>query len=173
MSTILGVESGRVTLARAHDAWAAAYERERARIVAAVGDHVVAIEHVGSTSIPGVPAKPILDILMGVEDFEKARVCIAPMTNIGYEYRGENGIPRRHYFVRGDPRTHHAHMVEVESDNWQTTLRFRDLLRAHSDLAAEYGRAKELLARTYADDRKAYQRAKDKVVERILSSGHT
>ena len=169
---VLGLACGHVFLARAHAAWAAAYERERAEIAAALGEHIIGIEHVGSTSIPDVPAKPILDILVGIQDFDEARACVAPMTGLGYTYRGENGIPRRHYFVKGDPRTHHVHMVEVQSDTWKGTLRFRDLLRTHPHLASEYACEKERLARTYADDREGYQREKDKVVESILERGH-
>jgi GrpB-like predicted nucleotidyltransferase (UPF0157 family) len=168
MTLVLGLASGYVMLARAHGAWDAAYERERPRIVAALGKLIAGIEHVGSTAIPNVPAKPILDILVGVEDFDEARVCIAPMLAIAYDYRGENGIPRRHYFVKGDPRTHHVHMVEVGSDTWNATLRFRDLLRTHPDVAGEYAREKERLAAAYSDDRETYQREKDRVVERIL-----
>lgn len=169
---VLGLARGQVSLARAHKAWAAAYERERAKIAAALGEHIIRIEHVGSTSIPGVPAKPILDILVGIQDFDESRVCVGPMIGIGYRYRGENGIPRRHYFVKGDPSTHHIHMVEVQSDNWKVTLRFRDLLRMHPHLASEYAREKEHLARAYAGDREGYQREKDKVVEGILERGH-
>lgn len=169
---VLGLARGHVTLARAHNAWAAAFERERAEIAAALGEHALGIEHVGSTSIPNVPAKPILDILVGIQDFDEVRACVALMTRLGYAYRGENGIPRRHYFVKGDPRTHHVHMVEVQSKTWKGTLRFRDLLRTQPHVASEYARAKERLARTYADDREGYQREKDKVVESILDRGH-
>jgi GrpB-like predicted nucleotidyltransferase (UPF0157 family) len=161
---ILGLTSGKVSLARAHDAWAAAYEGERARIVAAIGEHLLDIQHVGSTSIPNVPAKPILDILVG-----EARACVGPMIAIGYTYRGENGIPRRHYFVKGDPRTHHVHMVEVRSDGWRMTLRFRDLLRMNPVLAGEYAREKERLALLHHGNREVYQREKDKIVESILA----
>src|SRR5690606_22052333 len=97
---VLGLASGEISLAWAHDAWAAAYEQERAGIIEAIGEHVLDIEHVGSTSIPKVPAKPILDVLIGVRDFDEANACVAPMVAIGYIYRGENGIPRRHYFVK-------------------------------------------------------------------------
>jgi GrpB-like predicted nucleotidyltransferase (UPF0157 family) len=164
----LGLASAHVSLMRAHDAWAAAYERERVKIAAALGDQMIRIEHVGSTSIPDVPAKPILDILVGVHDFHDARVCVGPMMAIGYSYRGENGIPERHYFVKGEPRTHHVHMVEAQSENWRITLRFRDLLRIHPDLAGEYSREKERLARMHFDNREAYQREKDRVIESIL-----
>jgi GrpB-like predicted nucleotidyltransferase (UPF0157 family) len=169
---VLGLACGHVSLARAHKAWAAAYEHERAKIAAVLGEQITAIEHVGSTSIPDVPAKPILDVLVGIQTFDEARLCIAPMIDIGYTYRGENGIPRRHYFVKGDPRTHHIHMIEVQSDNWNMTLRFRDLLRTHPYLASEYAHEKERLARVYVDDREGYQREKGKVIENILATGH-
>ena len=166
---VLGLEPGKLALARAHDAWAEAYEQERARIVAALGEYLLDIQHVGSTSIPNVPAKPILDILIGVRDFDEATACVEPMIAMGYIYRGENGIPRRHYFVKGDPRTHHVHLVEIASNKWRETLRFRDLLRMNPDLAAEYASAKERLALLHPGNREAYQRGKDKVVESILA----
>lgn len=164
----LGLASGRVSLLSEHEAWAHEFKLEKTRIVAAVGTHILDIQHVGSTSISGVPAKPILDILVGVGDFDRAFACIAPIENIGYRYRGEHGILRRHYFVKGEPRTHHLHMVERDSDNWRLTLAFRDLLRSHEDLAREYTDAKEALAAKYARQRSVYQQEKDKVVERIL-----
>lgn len=168
---VLGLASGEVALARAHDAWALAYERERARIVAAIGGHLLDIQHVGSTSIPNVPAKPILDILIGIRDFDEATEYVAPMIAIGYIHRGENGVPRRHYFVKGDPRTHHVHMVEVRSDDWKVTLRFRDLLRMNRVLADEYAREKERLVLLHFGDREAYQREKGKIVQSILARG--
>ena len=166
---VLGLATDKVSLLREHDAWALAYEHERATIVAVLGEHLLDIQHVGSTSLPNVPAKPILDILIGVRDFDEATACVEPMIAIGYVYRGENGIARRHYFVKGDPRTHHVHMVEIGSDNWREHLRFRDLLRMNPALASEYAREKERLALLHPNNREAYQREKDKVVERILA----
>jgi GrpB-like predicted nucleotidyltransferase (UPF0157 family) len=128
----------------------------------------VDIEHVGSTSIPGVPAKPILDILIGVDDFEAAMAYVPRMESLGYEFRGENGIPRRHYFVKGKPRTHHVHMVERNGELYTITLGFRDALRAAPHLAQEYAERKSVLATQHANDRSAYQAAKDLVVEKLL-----
>ena len=164
----LEMTGGQVNLLTAHEVWAEQYQLEKARIIEAIGAHIIDIQHVGSTSIPGVPAKPILDILIGVEDFEEARVCIVPMEGIGYVYRGEYGIPRRHYFAKGDPRTHHVHMVEKDSENWRVTVLFRDFLRSHPDAVRGYAEAKTRLAELYREDRASYQRAKDKVVEGIL-----
>ncbi len=165
----LGLAPGQVSLAQRHEAWAVAYQRDRAAILAALGESIVAVEHVGSTSIPNVPAKPILDILVGVNNFEEAQICVAPMLGIGYRYRGEYGIPRRHYFVKGQARTHHIHMLEIHSPRWAEMLRFRDAMRANSSLAAEYAREKVRLAELHADNRQAYQRGKDRAVERILA----
>lgn len=165
----LGLESGTVSLLAAHEAWADAFELEKVRILAAIGNDIVAVEHVGSTSIPGVDAKPILDILVGVRRFEEAQTCVAPMQELGYVYRGEYGIPRRRYFVHGEPRTHHLHMVEVQSEQWQSMLKFRDLLRARSDLAAAYANSKRRLAEIYSQDRASYQREKGRVIGRMLA----
>ena len=153
-------------LASEHAAWAAAFLRERELLLGALGDAVVAVEHVGSTSVPGVPAKPILDVLIGVVSFEAAVVCVEPMVRLGYEYRGEYGIARRHYFVKGSPRTHHVHLHEVGGEAFGSLLGFRDALRARPELAREYAEAKVRLAA--GGDRKAYQAAKDEVVEGML-----
>ena len=165
----LGLAGAGVSLFSTHEAWAAEFQIEKARIAEAVGPHILDIQHVGSTSIPGVPAKPILDVLVGVQNFERAAVCILPMESIGYFYRGEFGIPRRHYFVKGDPRTHHVHMVERASRDWHITVTFRDFLRSDPDSAREYAEAKQRLAAKHAQDRSAYQQEKDKVVEDILA----
>lgn len=165
---ILGLPSGTVSLHLEHDAWAHAYEREAQRIAAAIGPYILDIRHVGSTAIDGVPAKPILDILVGVGSYEEASICVAPLEELGYEYRGEAGIARRHYFVKGAPRTHHLHMVEKDGPDWTATLAFRDALRRRPELAQEYAAAKEALARRHAKDRDAYQAAKDQVIVAIL-----
>jgi GrpB-like predicted nucleotidyltransferase (UPF0157 family) len=166
---VLGLPTGEVRLLDAHKAWADAFQLEKVLIINAVGDHILEIQHVGSTAMPGVPAKPVLDILVGVEDFDEASVCVAALENIGYCYRHEYGIPRRHYFVKGDPRTHHLHMVERDSNHWTLTMAFRDFLNRDSESASAYAEAKRSLAATYSRDRRAYQREKDKVVERLLA----
>jgi len=164
----LGLEAGTVLLHEAHESWALEFHREKARILDAIGAHILDIQHVGSTAIPGVPAKPILDILVGVERFEGATVCVSSLEEIGYTYRHEHGIPRRHYFVKGNPRTHHLHMVERDSEHWMITVRFRDCLRNQPELAREYAEAKVRLAARYFRDRAGYQKEKDQVVESLL-----
>ena len=164
----LGLASGRVELASDHEAWAEAYRRERARLLEAIAPRILDVRHVGSTSVAGVPAKPILDILIAVESFEEAVVCVEPMERLGYRYRGEHGVPRRHYFVKGDPRTHHVHVVERASREWSAMVRFRALLTSDPEAARAYSEAKERLAATYARDRVRYQREKGGVIEDLL-----
>jgi GrpB-like predicted nucleotidyltransferase (UPF0157 family) len=166
---VLGLPSGEVWLLDAHKAWAEEFALEKARIINAVSKHILEIQHVGSTAIPGVPAKPVLDILVGVEDFDEASVCVRPLERIGYRYRYEHGIPRRHYFVKGDPRTHHLHMVERDSHHWTMTVTFKEFLKRDSKSACAYADAKRSLAARYSRDRKSYQCEKDKVVERLLA----
>ncbi len=167
---VLGLPAGEVRLLDAHQAWADEFELEKAHIIDAVGDYIREIQHVGSTAIPGVPAKPVLDILVGVDRFEEAGACIAPLGKLGYFHRHEYGIPRRHYFVKGDPRTHHLHMVERDSHHWAMTMAFRDFLRRDAASARAYAEAKRSLAARYPQDRAAYQRGKDEVIAGLLAS---
>lgn len=168
----LGLAAGRVVLARSHTEWAAAFAEARAALQAAIPVQALAIEHVGSTAVPGLPAKPILDILVGVRSAGQASACVAPLTALGYRHRGEYGIPGRQYFIKGEPRTQHVHIVEVGSDTWKRTLLFRDLLRLHAGNAAEYADEKQRLAAAHPFDRGAYQHGKDRVIERLIGHAH-
>jgi GrpB-like predicted nucleotidyltransferase (UPF0157 family) len=165
---MIGLEPGIVRLEAHQEEWAGLFEEEKARIEAAVGPYILDIQHVGSTSIPGIPAKPILDIGVAVRNFEEAAVCIEPLIQLGYTYRGENGIPRRHHFHKGIPRTHHLHMNEIDSADWQNQILFRDYLRQHPETAAEYARLKTELAQRYPADRDAYLSGKAPFIEKVL-----
>lgn len=129
---------------------------------------VLEVQHIGSTSIPGMPAKPILDIGVAVANFEEAVRCVPLMERLGYSYKGENGIARRHYFVKGEPRTHHLHMLEVTSAEWKNHLLFRDYLRANLRTARAYADLKQQLATSFADDREAYQNGKENFINTVL-----
>ena len=153
MEPIIGLKPGIVRVSPYQPGWARLFEKERVRLQSAVGAHVLDIQHIGSTSVPGLPAKPIIDIGIAVQDFEEAVVCVEPIEALGYVYRGENGIPRRHYFRIGTPRTHHIHMVEVESAEWAQQLLFRDYLRRHPEMLRRYADLKIDLARRFPQDR--------------------
>ena len=165
---MLGLARGTVALYPYSDEWPALFRAEAAQLQAAIGTHVLDIQHVGSTSIPGLPAKPILDIGVAVENFEAATVCIQPLEALGYRYRGEMGIPRRHYFVKGDPVTHHLHMNEISSADWQQQIAFRDYLRHHPEQVDAYARLKARLADQFPDARLAYTESKSGFIAGIL-----
>jgi GrpB-like predicted nucleotidyltransferase (UPF0157 family) len=164
----IGLERGVVRLAPYNPAWQQVFAVERARLLEAVAAYVLDIQHVGSTAVPGLSAKPIVDIAVAVVDFDAARVCIGPLLRLGYAYKGENGTPRRHYFGLGEPRRVHLHMLEIGSRVWQDLIRFRDYLLAHPPAVAAYAALKADLARRFSGDRQAYTSGKTALVEALL-----
>jgi GrpB-like predicted nucleotidyltransferase (UPF0157 family) len=152
--------------------WPRRYEEERDRIAAALGESVVAIEHVGGTAVPGLPAKPVIDIMVGVADIERAGPAVAGLINLGYQYvpEFESELPERRYFRRGTPETHHVHMVAVSSDFWEEHLLFRDYLRSHPQAAEEYGKLKRGLASRFRFDREAYRAGKVPFIDTVVDA---
>ena len=165
---MIGLRRGAVRLEPHTELWHRLYAEEEARLRAAVGGRVVAFEHVGSTAVCGISAKPIIDIAAAVLDAAEAERCVGPLQAIGYEYRGDGGIAGRFYFVKGEQRTHHLHMSELGSDIWRNHLAFRDYLRQHPTAADEYERLKRDLASKYRNDRGAYTEGKAAFIEAIL-----
>jgi GrpB-like predicted nucleotidyltransferase (UPF0157 family) len=166
---MLGLEKGVVQLLPHDEHWHQLFAVEKALLQKAIGEFVVAVEHVGSTSVCGIAAKPILDIVVAISDKANGENCIAPLENLGYTYRGENGIAGRFYFVKGAPaRTHHLHMLLADSLELRNHLFFRDYLRANPESAAEYDKLKRDLANKYGNDRDAYLDGKAAFVESIL-----
>jgi GrpB-like predicted nucleotidyltransferase (UPF0157 family) len=165
---MLGVATGTVRVCPYTPEWGRLFQEEATRIRAAIGADIIDIQHIGSTSIPGLAAKPIIDIAVAVAHFEEANRCVQPLVDLGYRYLGEHGIPRRHFFVRDNPRTHNLHMNELDSFDWRQTTRFRDYLRTHPDLVAEYADLKLRLGQQFATDLQAYQDGKDAFIKRIV-----
>jgi GrpB-like predicted nucleotidyltransferase (UPF0157 family) len=155
-----------------HDAtWPRQFEEEKRRILAAIGRYVAAVEHVGSTAVPDLAAKPIIDILVGLRSLADATNCINPLKGLGYEYvpEWEAELPERRYFRRvvPRPRTHHIHMVETTSEFWRRQLLFRDYLRAHPEDARAYEALKRDLASRFEVGRD-YAAAKSVFISAIL-----
>lgn len=136
--------------------WPDLYEMEARRIREALADLLVAIEHVGSTSVPGLAAKPRIDIMPGVAKEEDLNRTIDPMTALGFEYisRFEDVMPERRFFSRdssADQIAVNVHTVPVTSEFWERHLLFRDYLRRYPDISAEYTRLKRELAPQFTD----------------------
>lgn len=131
------------------------------------------IEHVGSTAVPGLAAKPIIDIMVGLSGLAQAEARVDALEVLGYEYvpEYEDELPDRRYFRRPAtrPRTHHLHCVERGSDFWTRHLAFRDRLREDGRVARAYGKLKVRLAEVHRTDGPAYTAAKSPFIEGVLS----
>lgn len=165
---MLGLLQGTVKLRPHDEAWHQLFAEEATRLRNAMGGYALAIEHVGSTAVCGLSAKPIIDIAVAVREIADAESCVLPLEKIGYAYRGEQGIPGRHFFTKGETRTHHLHLVATDSDLWKNHLLFRDYLRQNPGVAAEYETLKTALAFEYEDNREAYTEGKAAFIESVL-----
>ena len=154
--------------------WPTLYEKEKALIQKAIGNITVRIEHIGSTAVPGLGSKPIIDIMAAVNTLSDAEQCIEPLQSIGYEYvpEYEASIPERRYFHKGHPpkeQHYHLHMVELTSDFWKKHLLFRDYLRTHPKIAQKYHQLKKRLALKYGSNREGYTEAKTSFIKSIVA----
>lgn len=151
-------------------AWPRMFEDERKQIEKALGDSIIDIQHIGSTSVPGLAAKPVIDITIAVRDLEEARrMIVEPLARLGYEYvpEFEAVMPGRLYFRKGSPRTHHIHVYVEDTADWRRHVQFRDYLREHPDAVAEYAALKQRLAEEHGTDMDGYTDAKSNFIRGI------
>ena len=177
----LGLPNSAATIEPYHPNWPVLFEQERRRIMAAVGHIVAGVYHIGSTSIPGMPAKPILDIAALLHNFEDGERCIGPLENIGYLHAGVlDVIPGDRFFRKfRDPqegrfdsekaKTHHLHMYTLDSPIRLDHFFFRDYLIAHPKIAAEYACLKLNLADKHPYDRASYSAGKRSFITEVLA----
>jgi GrpB-like predicted nucleotidyltransferase (UPF0157 family)/GNAT superfamily N-acetyltransferase len=153
--------------------WPVLFERERTALEEMIGGWVTGgIHHVGSTAVPGLDAKPIVDILVGVADLETSRDCFEPLANLDYRYAPF--LPEQmHWFCKPHParRTHHLHLVPTGSERFAEELAFRDRLRADPRAAMDYAALKRQLAARFKEDREAYTNAKEGFIRKALKGG--
>ncbi|HTZ76407.1 MAG TPA: GrpB family protein [Stellaceae bacterium] len=164
--------AGQIVVAEYDPLWPVMFEQERVRLVSALGPMVLVIEHVGSTAVPGLAAKPIIDLLVGVESLAAARSrAIEPLVALGYAYLPEyaSWLPDELFFRKGVPWTHHVHIMEPSGPRWRNRLLFRDYLRAHPEAAQAYATLKRNLAAVLKDDIAAYRGAKDDFVAEVMA----
>ena len=151
-------------------AWPVMFAGECEAIRTALGPLALEVEHIGSTAIPGLPAKPVIDILVAVRKLEDAAACIAPLQALGYTFIDYPQNIDRRFFRKGAPRTHHLHIVEQGSVSYREHLAFRDTLRRDPALRQEYLELKTSLARQYRTDRARYSDSKTAFVQRVLAA---
>lgn len=163
--------SGTLRLLEHDGAWATRFTAESERLRGAIDSHIVAIEHVGSTAVLGLPGKSVLDIAIAVTTEASADACVAPLESLGYEYRGPHGDdPSRRYYVR-DVAGHRAvqvHLYILPAPAWDEKLAFRDALRGDPALAAAYAAEKRRVAEAVGWDKGAYAVEKGPFIRAVL-----
>jgi GrpB-like predicted nucleotidyltransferase (UPF0157 family) len=151
--------------------WPRQFEEEEQPLRRALAPWLVGpVEHIGSTAIPGLAAKPVIDIMAGVETLAASRPAIVALADLGYCYAPYR-TDSEHWFCKPSPavRTHHLHLIPLESPRWSEAIAFRDYLRAHPQIAAEYVDLKRRLAEVYRFDREAYTELKGPFIARITA----
>lgn len=152
--------------------WPDLFEMERISLIPAFGDHLCCIEHIGSTAVPGLAAKPVIDILVGVRKIADSPAFIPALEGMGYDYipRHEMIFPERRYLHRivEGKHTHHLHIVEPDSKFFKDQILFRDHLRNHPADAARYAELKYALAGKFQNNREAYTDGKSELIQQIL-----
>lgn len=146
--------------------WVQVYERERARLVSIAT--ITAIAHIGSTAVPGIIAKPVIDVAALVSGAADDPTLRSALEKVGYTAHGEYGLSGRQFFTLGDPPVVHLHVVATGSPHWRDWIDFRDYLRAHPAHAHRYEQEKIRLSNVYRDNRPAYTRSKAAFVSDIL-----
>ena len=163
----VGLKRGTVKLVPHDRRWKALFERERQRLLASLKGSVIDIQHIGSTSIPGTPAKPIIDISMGIRSMKDSKKFVKRMRTLGYEWRPKFGGERiQLLFVKGKEsnRTHYLHLMKYGGSLWRNDLFFGDYLRTHKNRATKYAALKRRLANRHADDRATYTKRKARFI---------
>ncbi|RAV21211.1 GrpB family protein [Paenibacillus contaminans] len=165
---MLGLPKGEVFLLPWTEEWVAEFLLEKNRMETEIGELILTVHHIGSTAVRSLSAKPIIDIAIELEDFEQGYRCVQGLESLGYSYKGTNILPDRHYFNKGEPRTHQIHMYQKESSFLSKQLAFRDYLIQHEEARKEYQTLKERLSLTHSKDKLTYADNKTEFVNSIL-----
>ncbi|WP_410765443.1 GrpB family protein [Haloferax sp. DFSO60] len=168
----LGLARGTVELVPYDPRWRDTYDREVARLEPHIGEYALVFEHVGSTSIPGLAAKPVLDMLVLVSDLDETDALAHELEQLGYEERDNDDVQDRRFFARGPEscRTHYQSVTERGSDCHREQVVFRDALRADSGLRDEYESLKRDLESAHRENRASYTAAKASFIQSVLDS---
>jgi|SRR5690625_2371715 len=151
-----------------HKIWLRQFADEAGKLNRIFQNEIIDIHHIGSTAVPGLRAKPVIDMMPVVKNIVHVDYYNKKMQDIGYEAKGENGISERRFFQKGgDKRTHHVHVFQEESFHIVRHLAFRDYLREHTDEKVRYGNLKENLAKQFPNNTQSYINGKESLVKEI------
>jgi len=167
---MVGLERGKVELEEHREEWKKEYEREVSRLKDLIGDKILGFEHIGSTAIHRIKAKPIIDMIAIVEDLEDSEMIVSVLEKHGYEHRKNGDLKDRIFLAKGseDNRTHYLSLAEKESKFYRRTTAFRDYLKTHAEAAKQYSKLKEKLAGKHQDNRDKYTEEKTEFIEKII-----
>jgi GrpB-like predicted nucleotidyltransferase (UPF0157 family) len=168
---IMPVDAAAIFVTEYDPRWPGLFEQERALLAPVLAPWLAGpIEHIGSTAVPGLAAKPVIDIMAAIQTLEGSRDAIDALQSLGYLYAPYHP-EAEHWFCKPHPnhRTHHLHLVPIQSPVWTACIAFRNRLRASPSIAAEYLALKRKLAASFPNDREAYTSGKTEFVTRILN----
>lgn len=148
--------------------WVQAFQAERDKLLLLLEAEEVKVEHFGSTSVPGLSAKPIIDILIGFKDFSLAERSIEKLICLNYDFIEAVSVPNGRLFFKKTPHTHHVHFVEYGTEHWGQPLIFRDYIRGNEEERNNYAQLKKELANRYRDNPLEYTNAKTSFINNIL-----
>jgi GrpB-like predicted nucleotidyltransferase (UPF0157 family) len=166
---MLGLPKGKVFLTPWTNEWIQEFSSEKESIQEVIGQQIIAVHHIGSTSVKHLSAKPIIDIAIELKEFKVGERCIAPLETLGYFCKGTHILPERYYFSKGEPRTHQIHLYQRGSKYLLEQLYFRDILRNDEKARRQYEELKQNLVTVSKGDKHKYATDKTKFVKSILN----
>ncbi|MFA6227448.1 MAG: GrpB family protein [Candidatus Paceibacterota bacterium] len=162
-------DSSHAILISYQSSWKDRFETEKSKLKEIFGDKVIAIEHIGSTSIEGLASKPIIDIAVMIENQKDADAFIKPLEGFRYSYDKLNSSAERHLFRKGNPTEFHLSIAYTDKGGfWERQILFRDYLRKHSDLRDEYQKLKKKLLKNNPTGKDSYISGKSEFVNGVL-----
>lgn len=168
---MFGLKRGTVKLTQHNPQWRAEFTKEKKRLTKILGKHFLAVEHVGSTAIPGLKAKPIMDLLVAVKSIDDFDNYTKLLEKLDYAFMRDNRKDQEHVlYVKGPEakRTHYLKLCQLDSDFWQEHILFKEYLMSHPEKLKEYEELKVKLAKKYKDDRYKYTKKKEDFIQKVL-----
>lgn len=167
---MIGLKTDMVDIVPFDITWKDEFMQEKLMLETILNGYNIDIQHVGSTSITDCPAKPVIDVAIGIPDLVYGEQLVPLLVSQGYIYKGDDGIPGRHYFkkVYNGLTTHHIHMSPIGTVIWNNHILFRDYMLTHPNELEEYISLKKKLAIIFPEDRDSYSKAKSSFIEQII-----
>lgn len=169
---MIGLKKGIVKFAPYDKEWEVFFEKEKILLQKTLGPAALDIQHVGSTSVPGMSAKPIIDIALGIKALNSYKQYIVPLQSINYIFKEHVRLKNDYYFAKGNEEeiTCHLHLVKYQGEIWKNYLAFRNYLRVNPQSVREYIELKETLRKKFPENRKKYTAGKSKFISSIIKT---